>query len=48
MEAYQTIFIKQQWPEWSSLWYIIILALLLNLNGLRLFRKRSGEMVDLL
>ena len=48
MEAYQTIFIKQQWPDWSSLWYIIILALLLNLNGLRLFRKRSGEMVDLL
>ena len=46
--AFQGIFIHHQWPDWSSLWFICLLAVLLNINGFRLFRKRSGEMVDLL
>jgi lipopolysaccharide transport system permease protein len=46
--AFQGIFVNHQAPDWSSLWFICILAVLLNINGFRLFRKRSGEMVDLL
>ena len=46
--AFQGIFINHQMPDWSSLWLICVLAILLNINGFRLFRKRSGEMVDLL
>jgi lipopolysaccharide transport system permease protein len=48
MVAFQGIFVSHQMPDWSSLWFICILAILLNINGFRLFRKRSGEMVDLL
>jgi lipopolysaccharide transport system permease protein len=48
LQAFQGIFIHHQWPDWSSLWFICVLAILLNINGFRLFRKRSGEMVDLL
>ena len=46
--AFQGIFVNHQAPDWSSLWFICVLAVLLNINGFRLFRKRSGEMVDLL
>jgi len=46
--AFQGIFVNHQMPDWSSLWFICVLAVLLNINGFRLFRKRSGEMVDLL
>lgn len=48
LQAFQGIFIDHAWPNWSSLWFISILTILLNINGFRLFRKRSGEMVDLL
>ena len=48
LQAFQGIFIHHQWPDWSRLWLICVLAILLNINGFRLFRKRSGEMVDLL
>jgi lipopolysaccharide transport system permease protein len=48
LQAFQGIFIHHQWPDWSSLWFICVLSILLNINGFRLFRKRSGEMVDLL
>lgn len=48
MVAFQGIFVNHQMPDWSSLWFIGVLAVLLNINGFRLFRKHSGEMVDLL
>lgn len=48
MVAFQGIFVSHQMPDWSSLWFIGVLAVLLNINGFRLFRKHSGEMVDLL
>lgn len=44
--AYQTIFVNGQWPQWASLWPITLLGLALCVLGMRLFRKRSGEMVD--
>lgn len=44
--AYQDIFVYDRWPDWASLWPTALLAVVLCLLGMRLFRKRSGEMVD--
>ncbi|MGZ3182192.1 MAG: ABC transporter permease [Telluria sp.] len=44
--GFQAIFVNSRMPEWSTLGVPLILALLLCAFGLRLFRKRSGEMVD--
>ena len=44
--AYQTIFVHQNWPNWQSLWPTVVLACLLCLLGLHLFKKNAGEMVD--
>jgi len=46
MAAYQGIFVAGAWPDWSSLLMPCVAAVLLSLLGLRLFRKRVGEMVD--
>lgn len=46
MAAYQTVFVNQQWPEWTSLWPSAVLATFLCLLGLHLFKKNAGEMVD--
>ena len=44
--ACQDILVHRQCPQWGSLLPITLLAGLLCLFGMRLFRKRSGEMVD--
>ncbi|MDP3798981.1 MAG: ABC transporter permease [Polaromonas sp.] len=44
--AYQTVLVMGQWPQWNTLWPTTLLAFLLCALGFRLFRKRSGEMVD--
>jgi lipopolysaccharide transport system permease protein len=44
--AYQTIFVNAQAPDWAALAPVALLSVLLCVFGLRLFRKRSGEMVD--
>jgi lipopolysaccharide transport system permease protein len=44
--AYQTILVKGQPPAWASLAPALVLGLLLCIFAMRLFRKRSGEMVD--
>ena len=44
--SYQGILVEGQWPDWSSLWPVSVLALLLCLWGMNLFRKHAGEMVD--
>ncbi len=44
--AYQGIFVHGLWPQWSSLWLVLMLALAANLVGFRLFRKHAGEIVD--
>lgn len=46
MHAYQELFLKGAWPEWSSLMPVAVLGLLLCVCGMALFRVRSGEMVD--
>jgi lipopolysaccharide transport system permease protein len=44
--ACQRILVSGQWPDWASLLPVSILALGLCLFSWRLFRRRSGEMVD--
>jgi lipopolysaccharide transport system permease protein len=44
--AYQGIFVTGQWPDWSTLKMPAVVALVLCAFGLRLFRRRAGEMVD--
>ena len=44
--AYQGIFVSGQWPDWSTLAMPAVVALVLCAFGLRLFRRRAGEMVD--
>jgi lipopolysaccharide transport system permease protein len=44
--SYQRILVNGQWPEWATLLPVTVLALVLCLLGLKLFRKRGGEMVD--
>jgi lipopolysaccharide transport system permease protein len=44
--AYQEVLVKGTAPDWASLLPVLGLALLLCVLGLRLFRRRAGEMVD--
>jgi len=44
--AYQNILVHNLWPDWSTLWPVGLVAVLLCLWCLRLFRRRSGELVD--
>jgi lipopolysaccharide transport system permease protein len=46
VQAWQDILVKGAAPDWPALARVALLALLLCIFGLRLFRKRSGEMVD--
>lgn len=44
--AYQTILVHGHWPDWQSMLPVALLSLLFCMLAIRLFRKRSGEMVD--
>lgn len=44
--SYQNILVNGQWPDWSSLWPVTLMAVMLCLMGMQLFRKHAGEMVD--
>jgi lipopolysaccharide transport system permease protein len=44
--AYQRVLVYGQWPEWESLAPFSLMALLLCIIGMRLFRTHAGEMVD--
>ncbi|MDZ4302335.1 MAG: ABC transporter permease [Pseudomonas sp.] len=46
MSAFQTVLVNQAWPNWPSLWPVAVLALLLCVTSLRLFRRHAAEMVD--
>lgn len=46
ISAYQGIFVQGIAPQWNSLIPLLILAVLLCIWAMRLFRKHSGDMVD--
>jgi lipopolysaccharide transport system permease protein len=46
IEAFQDVLVKGAAPDWAGLLPVLVLALLLCALGLRLFRRRAGEMVD--
>lgn len=46
MDGFQRVLSAGQWPQWDSLVYPAVLAALLSLLGLRLFRRHAGDMVD--
>lgn len=46
ISACQDILVTGQWPRWVSLWPVSLLAVLLCVWGIQLFRKNAGEMVD--
>jgi len=44
--AYQAVLVHGAGPDWPAIGWVALLALLLCAFGMRLFRKRAGEMVD--
>ena len=44
--AYQNILVYNRWPDWNTLWPVGLVAVLLCLWCLRLFRRRSAELMD--
>ncbi|MEM8514419.1 lipopolysaccharide transport system permease protein [Massilia sp. MP_M2] len=44
--TWQGVLVKGTPPDWGSLVYPLVIALLLCTLGLRMFRKRAGEIVD--
>jgi lipopolysaccharide transport system permease protein len=46
VNAYQTIMVNGQWPKWETLIPVTLVGVILCILGIRLFRKRVGEMVD--
>ena len=46
INAFQNIFVGQLWPAWESLVPVTIVAVILCMFSLHLFRKHAGEMVD--
>jgi len=46
VHAYQTILVNHTEPDWLALLPVAVISMFLCVFALRLFRKRSGEMVD--
>lgn len=46
MIAYQSILVSGKAPEWVLLWPVAVIAVLLCIWGLWLFRQHAGDMVD--
>jgi lipopolysaccharide transport system permease protein len=44
--GFQTSLVARQWPNWESLAYPAILAVLLCMLGICLFRRQAGDMMD--
>ena len=46
LAGFQAVLVMGQWPQWASLLYHAVLAALLCLLGMGLFRRHAGDMVD--
>jgi lipopolysaccharide transport system permease protein len=45
-QAYQTIYVYGAAPDWQGLWHVAVLAAVLCMLALMLFRRHAGDMVD--
>jgi len=46
VQGYQQIIVRGEFPDWANMSVPLIAAVVLCLFGYRLFRRRSGEMID--
>lgn len=46
VRGYQTIFVDHMWPDWTYIWPVLVVGILLCALSLRLFRRHAAEMVD--
>jgi lipopolysaccharide transport system permease protein len=46
IQSFQRVLVEGEWPQWERLLLPLVWALLLCVLGMKLFRKRAGEMVD--
>lgn len=46
MAAFQRVLVQGLWPDWLSLWYPGMLAVIFCAIGVRLFERHAGDMVD--
>jgi lipopolysaccharide transport system permease protein len=46
IQGFQNIFVHSQWPHWISLLYPLTCAIALCFLGSRIYKKKSGEMID--
>jgi len=46
MAGFQGVLVTGRWPQWSSLLYPAVLAVLLCLLGMHLFRGHVGDLID--
>ncbi|MBD9576652.1 ABC transporter permease [Pseudomonas sp. PDM23] len=44
--AYQAVLVQHQWPQWQSLWPLLLVSVISLAVGFHLFRKHSADMVD--
>jgi lipopolysaccharide transport system permease protein len=44
--AFQGVLVSGKWPQWASMLYPAVVAVLLCLLGMHLYRNHAGDMVD--
>jgi lipopolysaccharide transport system permease protein len=44
--AFQGVLVSGQWPQWASMLYPVVVAVLLCLLGMHLYLNHAGDMVD--
>ena len=46
VDSYQRIVVEQQWPVWSQLWPVVLVAVLFAMISESVFRRLAPAMVD--
>jgi lipopolysaccharide transport system permease protein len=44
--AFQDVLVRGKWPHWENLWLVALLAIILCIIGMGLFRRHASEIVD--
>lgn len=46
IRGYQAVLVDRAWPDWTLVWPVFVLGILVCLLGMYLFRRHAAEMVD--